>query len=242
MSDRNLYFWLGEDWFRVNRAGVLKRIVGGADVREPACVITDFAGAHVAHLRIDAKAGHVPTFAERRLRDQGWIDGPGRILSHALESSGSSCAGLFTAVPESVWCEQMYRLSGRAGDVVLVPWAVFDSVYCGDGEESLEHVADILAPIVQQGGSDLQVVEWVDARERRGPADGEPGGGEVAALQHEIRERAFVEFQPWTPDAYWPLVARAHAGATRRRCLLCPASCPAGSAGVGPGRSPDPAG
>jgi len=101
-----LILQLNESWYRVE-GDRLVAIGAYPNLDLPTTLITDFDGALTDVIAMEGRPGYASMMIEKRVREQGLIDGEGRVLVHRLLRSGGGFRALYTVVPIGRWQKTM---------------------------------------------------------------------------------------------------------------------------------------
>lgn len=101
-----LILQLNESWYRIE-GDRLVAIGAYPNLDLPTILITDFDGALTDVIAMEGRPGYASMMIEKRVREQGLIDGEGRVLVHRLLRSGGGFRALYTVVSISRWQKTM---------------------------------------------------------------------------------------------------------------------------------------
>lgn len=86
----------------------------------PTTLITDFDGALTDVIAMEGRPSYASMMIEKRVREQGLIDGEGRVLVHRILRSGGGFRALYTVVPIGRWQKTMDWAERQPVECVVV--------------------------------------------------------------------------------------------------------------------------
>jgi len=96
------------------------RCVDGLEaINEPVRVVTDFNGAVIDIETINGPGSYAAPLIEKRLREAGTLDGPGRVLVHASQRGGGTTRVLYSAVAAETYAEYFSQAAQRPDHCLL---------------------------------------------------------------------------------------------------------------------------
>ena len=118
MSAAQLLFDLGGPAEGASANALSQRL---ASPRGPVIIITDYQGAPFGVEALPAHHQNLAPLLEKRLRDEGDIDGLARVLMHACERQGDFAQTAYTAVPVAVHMAYQRWVKQQSDHVLLFP-------------------------------------------------------------------------------------------------------------------------
>jgi len=126
-------WWLLDD-------GTLTPLAGLESVEGPVRVLTDFGGNISTNVEtVNGPASYAEPLIEKRLRETGALDGPGRVLIHATRKCGGTTRVLYSAMPVETYATYV-RQAAMLPDYCLIfsyVSAMYWQAISGDGNTAV---------------------------------------------------------------------------------------------------------
>ena len=111
---------LTDQWLVVTD-GKMRSIEGPEYVSGPKWIVTDFDASGSGVETVAGPSSYAPALIEKRLRTEGDLDGPGRVLVHTTRQVAGTSQVLFTAVAAAVYARQCERCADESDHCLLMP-------------------------------------------------------------------------------------------------------------------------
>lgn len=133
MKDAVCLLHLGNTWL-ASYQGQLRPVEAYPRLARPAWVIEDFGNAPAGQIRLPGKIAHAPALIERKVRNDGLVDGESRVLVHRQRKEIAGMQALYTAVPLTQWQQVSAWAATQKDHCLVLPLAALAAAGLQRGE------------------------------------------------------------------------------------------------------------
>lgn len=150
MKSAAILLHLGESWFnfdgkKLTTSPSYPRCV------QPVRVLDDFAGSARGVMSLEGASGHAAALIERKVRDEGLVDGESHILIHRRNSLAGAVQALYTAVPVESWQRAMSWAEAQPDHCMVMPLAALLFRHLSPGKGIIFYYGRQFVLLAQQG-------------------------------------------------------------------------------------------
>lgn len=133
MKDAVCLLHHGETWSAAYQ-GRLSSLEAYPRLARQAWLIENFAGAPAGQIRLSGKVAHAPALIERKVRNDGLVDGESRVLIHRQRKQADGLQALYTAVPLTQWQKVCDWAAKQQDHCLILPLTALAAAGVGAGE------------------------------------------------------------------------------------------------------------